>query len=30
MSQSVDGAAGDIDSGPVTIYDIQSAENAKV
>jgi hypothetical protein len=30
MSQSVDGAAGDVDSGPVTIYDIQSAENAKV
>jgi ATP-binding cassette, subfamily B, bacterial len=30
MSQSVDGAAGDTDSGPVTIYDIQSAENAKV
>jgi hypothetical protein len=30
MSQSADGAAGDADSGPVTIYDVQGDEKSKI
>ncbi|HEU4909779.1 MAG TPA: hypothetical protein VFT17_13025, partial [Propionibacteriaceae bacterium] len=30
MSQSADGAAGDTDSGPVTIYDVQGDEKSKI